>query len=193
VGYADKDRIGSHQPPIILAEQHAVGRREADIDLVAFAKDMRIDDRIGLELETLRLDGIDGRAAEIRRRGDLALELVQACLLSETAFAVGQVSTRFNVPRLRPPNNYMFIGAKKQRTFFSLACGPFPSSLKQTQYFVSLLGSTRLRDTKYWPFNRKPSLVTSISWSSSGRQSCSSQHQDRDSGSWKWCREIQLS
>jgi hypothetical protein len=38
------------EPPVILAEEHAVGRRKADIDRVAFTEDMGIDDRVGLEL-----------------------------------------------------------------------------------------------------------------------------------------------
>jgi hypothetical protein len=55
----DKDRTGSHQPPVVLAKQHAVGRRKADIDRVAFAEDMGIDDCVGLEPQPLGLDGME--------------------------------------------------------------------------------------------------------------------------------------
>jgi hypothetical protein len=34
------DFANSHEPSVILAEQHAVGEGEADIDLVAFAEHM---------------------------------------------------------------------------------------------------------------------------------------------------------
>src|SRR4029079_16696732 len=63
---------------VVFAEQHAVGWRKADIDAIAFAEDFRLDDRIRLQPETLRLDGIDGAAAQIGGGGDLSFEPVGA-------------------------------------------------------------------------------------------------------------------
>ena len=49
----------SHQPPVILAEQHAVGRGEADMDGIASAEDVGIGDRVGLKPQAFGIDGME--------------------------------------------------------------------------------------------------------------------------------------
>jgi hypothetical protein len=44
--HKQESKSASHQPSVTLAEQHAVRRREADIDLITIAEHMGVDDRL---------------------------------------------------------------------------------------------------------------------------------------------------